>query len=84
MHSYWAQIFILPKKIIQMVEAGCNKFISSGGQDSEAEPHVAWSHVCLPKSCRGLNLSWLDLWNKDAMLKSLWSFAQKKDRLWIR
>ena len=83
MHSYWAQIFILPTKIIQMVEVVCNYFIWSGGRDSKAKPHVAWSHVCLPQSHGGLNLSRLDLWNKAAMLKNLWSFAHKKDRLWI-
>ena len=29
-------------------------------------------------------MSRLDLWNKAAILKNLWSFAHKKDRLWIR
>ena len=67
-----------------MLEAVCNKFIWTVGQDSKAKPHIAWSHVCLPKSCGGLNLSRLDLWNKAAMLKNLWALAHKKDRLWIR
>ena len=61
MHSYWGQIFILPAKIVQMVKAMCNKFLWSSGRDSKAKSHVAWSHVCLPKSCGGLNLSRLDL-----------------------
>ena len=64
-------MFILPLKIIQMVEAMCNKFIWSGSRDSKAKPHVAWSFACLPKSCGGLNLSRLDLWNKAATLKNL-------------
>ena len=67
-----------------MVEAVCNSFIWSGGRDSKAKPRVAWSFACLHKSWGGLNLSWLDLWNKAAMLKNHWSFAHKKDRLWIR
>ena len=54
-----------------MVEAVCNKFIWSDGRDSKAKPHVAWSFACLPKSCGGLNLSRLDLWNKAATLKNL-------------
>ena len=54
MHSYWAQIFILPANIVQMIESVCNKFIWSGGRDSKAKPHIAWNQVCLPKSCGAL------------------------------
>ncbi|XP_057529827.1 uncharacterized protein LOC130808368 [Amaranthus tricolor] len=60
------------------------RYLGNSGRDSQAKPHVAWSHVCLLKSCGGLNLSRLDLWNKVAMLKNLCSFAHKKDRLWFR
>ena len=40
MHSYWAQIFLLPRKMISIVEQICNKFIWHIDDSSGAKPRV--------------------------------------------
>lgn len=84
MHSYWAQVFVLPRRIISMVEQVCNAFIWSLDKQKGSKPRVAWKYVCMPRVFGGLNICNIQVWNDMALLKSLWALAYKKDRLWIR
>ena len=84
MHSYWAQVFLLPRRLIHMVEQVCIGFIWSLDKQKGSKPKIAWKYVCLPKVFGGLNICNLRVWNKVAILKSLWVVASKKDRLWIK
>nr|XP_018629371.1 uncharacterized protein LOC108946707 [Nicotiana tomentosiformis] len=45
---------------------------------------ASWDKVCLPQAAGGLNVLNLCRWNKAAIIKQLWSIAQKKDCLWIK
>lgn len=38
----------------------------------------------MPRSCGGLNLRNLVLWNTAALMKHFWSIALKEDRLWVQ
>ncbi|XP_021729346.1 uncharacterized protein LOC110696366 [Chenopodium quinoa] len=64
--TYWAQIFILPKKIVKEIEKSL----------------ISWNYVCLPKLCGGWNLLSLPEWNKAAVIKLLWDIAHKADNRW--
>ncbi|XP_059281084.1 uncharacterized protein LOC132034737 [Lycium ferocissimum] len=44
----------------------------------------AWERVCSPKSCGGLNLINLQLWNRAAIAKHCWDVAHKQDKIWIK
>nr|XP_009779767.1 PREDICTED: uncharacterized protein LOC104228912 [Nicotiana sylvestris] len=54
--SYWAQIFLLPKKILKMIEAICRSFLWSGTTTITNKALVAWDRVCWPQAASGLNV----------------------------
>ncbi|XP_019265216.1 PREDICTED: uncharacterized protein LOC109242809 [Nicotiana attenuata] len=81
--SFWSQIFPLPKKTIQLVEAICRKFLWTGDTSSSKKVLVVWDKLCRPKTKGGLNVTDLGTWNRVALLKHLWNLC-KKDKLWIR
>ncbi|XP_019244265.1 PREDICTED: uncharacterized protein LOC109224132 [Nicotiana attenuata] len=82
--SYWAQVFLLPKKILKMIEAICRTFLWTGQAEISRRALVAWDKICLPQTMRGLNVINLYNWNKAAVEKYLWAITKKKDCLWIR
>jgi len=45
---YWFRIFILPKKVIKLIEQKFNRFLWCG-LDVKARAKVAWERVCAPK-----------------------------------
>ena len=81
MHSYWAQIFLLPRKMISIVEQICNKFIWHIDDSLGAKSKVAWKQVYNPKAYGELSICNIKAWNDVVLLKSLWALASKKDRL---
>ena len=56
MHTYWCQVFLLPKAIIKMIEKKCNGFIWAGSSDSHSKPRIVWDKVCKPIVFRGSKL----------------------------
>ena len=56
MHSYWAQVFVLPRRIITMVEQVCNDFIWSLDKQKGYKPRVALKYVCMLRVFGGLNI----------------------------
>nr|XP_009776653.1 PREDICTED: uncharacterized protein LOC104226374 [Nicotiana sylvestris] len=58
------KVFPLPKKIIQMVEGICKRFLWTGDTNSSKEALVAWEKMCRPKSKGGLNITDLSTWNR--------------------
>ena len=82
--NFWSQIFCLPKKVLNLVDSACRKFIWTGRLEESKKSPVAWETMCLPKECGGLNLKNLAVWVKAAILKLLWNLENKKDRLWVR
>ncbi|XP_062110644.1 uncharacterized protein LOC133822358 [Humulus lupulus] len=83
-HSYWAQIMVLPKKLLKDIEAICRAFLWKGVADSHSPGAVAWSTVCTPKSAGGLGFRRILEWNLAALGKYVWAIASKKDNLWVR
>ncbi|XP_019257697.1 PREDICTED: uncharacterized protein LOC109235907 [Nicotiana attenuata] len=84
MQYFWAQVFLLPKKISKMIETVCRTYLWTGQADISRRALVAWDRVCLPQTMGGLNVINLCNWNKAAIMKHLWAITKKKDCLWIQ
>ncbi|XP_060200470.1 uncharacterized protein LOC132628726 [Lycium barbarum] len=83
MQTYWAQIFLLPKKIISMVTTVCRTFLWTDSNNLSRKALVAWEKICKPKTAGGLNVLDISTWNNPAIYKLLWAVEQKKDKLWV-
>ncbi|XP_075079647.1 uncharacterized protein LOC142164816 [Nicotiana tabacum] len=47
--TFWSQIFTLPRKLIQMIESVCKRFLWTGGVDVSHRALIAWDRICMPK-----------------------------------
>ncbi|XP_021715738.1 uncharacterized protein LOC110683654 [Chenopodium quinoa] len=82
--AYWAQIFILPKKILREIEAKFRVFLWTGKNTYTKKAPVSWHRMTLPKVCGGWNITSLGDWNKAAICKILWDLAHKSDNMWVK
>ncbi|XP_058783261.1 uncharacterized protein LOC131657932 [Vicia villosa] len=78
--GYWMQVFPMPKTVIKRINTICHNFPWSR-KTTGKKAHVAWEDVCQPKNVGGLNLKYLEDWNKVTMLKILWNLHMKTDKL---
>ncbi|XP_019224489.1 PREDICTED: uncharacterized protein LOC109206154 [Nicotiana attenuata] len=81
---YWSQVFVLLRKVVQMIEATCRNFLWTGGNDLSKKALIAWDRLCLPKIAGGLNILDIYTWNWAAIGKLLWNICRKKDCLWVK
>ncbi|XP_055824529.1 uncharacterized protein LOC129893059 [Solanum dulcamara] len=81
--AYWSQLFLMPKKVIKLIEATCRSYLWTGESTITKKAMVAWEKICLPKGAGGLNIPNLQLWNRAAICKLLWDLSMHKEKLWI-
>lgn len=81
---YWSQIFLLPQKVLKMVQSASRVSLWTGKTDLSRRALVAWEMVMLLYQAGGLNIIDLKMWNIAAICKLLWSLHQKKDRTLIK
>lgn len=84
MHTYWAHVFLLPKKIIHMVTAACRTFLWTGSTEMSKRSLVSWEKLYMPGSAGGLGILDFYSWNKVALCKILWAISTKRDILWVK
>lgn len=77
-HLYWAQVFVLPKVVIDGIEAICRAFLWSGTMHYISTGNVRWDKVCQPKAAGGLGFKKVQMWNIANLART------KQDSLWIR
>lgn len=53
MQTYWAQIFLLPKKITKMVTTVCRTLLQTGSDNCSKKALVAWEKSLYAKGSRG-------------------------------
>ncbi|XP_019240095.1 PREDICTED: uncharacterized protein LOC109220087 [Nicotiana attenuata] len=82
--TFWAQIFILPKKIVHFIQAICRRFLWTGNVEPTKKALIAWDKLCAPKVAGGLNFINVELWNKAAICKLQWSICTRKEKMWIQ
>jgi hypothetical protein len=83
MQVYWTNIFILPKRVIQVIEQILNGFLWNEKIDGIARAKVAWEDVCLPKAEGGLGLRRLEEWNIAAVIRHIWALFAKSGSIWV-
>ncbi|XP_062075373.1 uncharacterized protein LOC133779427 [Humulus lupulus] len=83
-HSYWAQIMVLPRKLLKDIDAICRAFLWKGVAEAHGPGTVAWSTICSPKSAGGLGFRKIIEWNIAALGKYVWAITTKKDNLWVK
>ncbi|XP_019253939.1 PREDICTED: uncharacterized protein LOC109232639 [Nicotiana attenuata] len=83
-HTYWASIFVLPKKVIKSIIGVCRCFLWDGKVYSNKPQLVAWDLVCRTKRQGGLGVKDIVVWNEEAIAKYVWNIAAKTDNLWVR
>lgn len=79
--SYWSQLFLIPAKVLKLIESHCRNFLWSGTNSITKKSLVAWERICTPKLVEGMNLINIRLWNKAAISKTTWDLANKQDKL---
>ncbi|KAK4397477.1 putative ribonuclease H protein [Sesamum angolense] len=83
LHSYWASVFILPKGIINIIEAKLRKFLWQGSTGRGCAK-VSWDQICRPKEEGGLGFHNILVINKALMLKHLWKIVQNdRHSIWL-
>lgn len=82
-HTYWAQVFILPTKVLKKINEICRSYLWIGLHNSSKPGYVNWDKFCSPKKSGGLGVRYVVLWNKAALGKQVWNIAQKTDNLWV-
>ncbi|KAK9675972.1 hypothetical protein RND81_11G045100 [Saponaria officinalis] len=81
LHNYWARIFILPKTVLNKIEAVCRAYLWQG---SGKPALVSWADICRDKKKWGLGFQRLHQWNVAALGKYVWLIEMKVDHLWVR
>lgn len=83
-HTYWGQLFIIPKNVLKEVNSVCRCFLWSGTHNDTKPGAVAWKQLYRYKKAGGLGFrdSWT--WNIVALSKLAWGVAQKQDNLWVK
>ncbi|XP_016507454.1 uncharacterized protein LOC107825139 [Nicotiana tabacum] len=84
MQTYEAQVFLIPKKVIKLVNGICRNYLWTGSHDTTHRAPIAWETLCKPQTAGGLNIVNYERWNKAALNKLLWAIISKKDKLWIK
>ncbi|XP_019267399.1 PREDICTED: uncharacterized protein LOC109244718 [Nicotiana attenuata] len=82
--SYWAQLFILPTKVMKSVKSFCRSYLWTGNNVITKKALISWEGVCCPKSSARWNLINMRIWNKAAIIKLYRNLAKKENRMWIR
>lgn len=78
--TYWAHVFLLRKKVIQLFTSICWTLLWTCGIEKSRRALVAWEILCRPKSTGVLGLINYYIWNKAVLCKHLWVVALKKDK----
>ncbi|XP_016491274.1 uncharacterized protein LOC107810954 [Nicotiana tabacum] len=81
---FWSQVFVLPKKVVQLIESLCKRFLWTCSVDMSRKALIAWERLCYPKAAGGLGLLDVHAWNAAAICKLLWNLCKKKDKLWVQ
>ena len=84
LHSYWAQIYILPKKVLKEITMVCRSFLWSGQAYSSKPSNISWKSSCCEKKEGGLGFRDILTWNTAAIGKYVWAVATKQDSIWIK
>lgn len=84
LHSYWAQVFILLKKVLDEINKICRAFVWSGQQFSHKNGSVSWEQMCSSKAAGRMGFRNIIHWNKASLGKYVWALETKQDSVLIK
>ncbi|XP_074278553.1 uncharacterized protein LOC141602142 [Silene latifolia] len=84
MYNYWASLFVLPKGVMNRVDAICRNFLWEGSTEHNKAHLLAWHKVCVPQKEGGLGLRVSSVWNVATIGKLVWWLSVKPDKLWVQ
>ena len=70
--SYWCQLFILPKAVINKVNSICRSFLWFADHSNPNPGNINWNQLCKPKKEVRLGPRHLETWNIVAVGKLAW------------
>lgn len=71
-YSYWCQIFILPKRLINIVNSNFRSFLWFGISHSHKSGNIRWKEICTLKKVGGLVVRNIQIWNQAVVGKIAW------------
>lgn len=77
-HVYWAQVYVLPRSMMESIEKVCRVFLWSDDYNSQKLGYVSWEKVCCPKSNGGLGIQNIQSWNLATMGRFIGPSLQSK------
>ncbi|XP_074313823.1 uncharacterized protein LOC141649019 [Silene latifolia] len=72
LYSYWVNIFVIPKGVLNKVNVICRNYLWDGSADYIRVPLVSWEKVCSPKHEGGLGIRDSLAWNYATIGKLVW------------
>ncbi|XP_057249344.1 uncharacterized protein LOC130590806 [Beta vulgaris subsp. vulgaris] len=84
LHTYWAQLFLLPKSVLEAITRICRAYLWEGKVYTSKPPPISWQEVCYAKNRGGLGIRECKSWNVAAIGKHVWQITAKADLLWIK
>ncbi|KAL9663301.1 hypothetical protein QQ045_028141 [Rhodiola kirilowii] len=79
---YWAQICILPKKVLKAINSICANFLWSGKSTRKGCHLLDWNSVCSEKKEGGLGIKNLDIMNDAMVMNQLWELNKNNLNVW--
>lgn len=70
--AYWDQLFLLPNKVIKMIEVVCRSYLWTVEATIIKKTLVDWDTICLPRRIDELDFLNLKIKNQAAICKLLW------------
>ncbi|XP_074277764.1 uncharacterized protein LOC141601388 [Silene latifolia] len=84
LYNYWVNILIIPKGVLNRLNAICRSYLWDGSSELMRVPLVSWEKVCAPKTEGGLGIRDSYSWNVAAMGKLVWWIYCNPDKLWVK
>ncbi|KAL9683512.1 hypothetical protein QQ045_015334 [Rhodiola kirilowii] len=78
---FWARVCILPKTVIQAVNATCARFFWRGSCDKKRGHLVKWDDMCRDKEDGGLGLKNIETLNFAMVINQMW--GKKEASSWV-
>ncbi|KAL9680174.1 hypothetical protein QQ045_018052 [Rhodiola kirilowii] len=79
---FWARVCILPKTVIQVVNAICARFLWRGNCDKKGGNLVKWEDVCREREEGGLGLKNIEMMNYAMVIGQMWGKKDSRSSLW--
>ncbi|XP_062109857.1 uncharacterized protein LOC133821725 [Humulus lupulus] len=82
--TYWAQVMILLRALLEKIVQICRNFLWHGSAEFLGPGSVAWDTICKRRIDGGLGVKDIFLWNLAAMGKHVWHISMNKESLWVK